>query len=198
METLLISPKETQHIAKLLQKGQLVALPTDTVYGLGCIANNPQAINQLRIAKKRPDEKAFAYVVNSIEKIEAVCQLSPRDRKLIENNLPGPITFIFNKKDNDLIVNESNLSTLAIRIPNHPLILEVLQYLPVGIYLPSANLSTLPSTSSSKEVYKQLNSRIDAIVEGHSDNQIASTIIDATSEELTILRQGPIKLSDIK
>ena len=80
METLLISPKETQFIAKLLQKGQLVALPTDTVYGLGCIANNPQAINQLRIAKKRPDEKAFAYVVNSIENRSSLSAFTQRQK----------------------------------------------------------------------------------------------------------------------
>ena len=73
MITQIISPTQTQVITNLLKEGKLVALPTDTVYGLACIANSEEAIHNLRVAKNRPDEKAFAYVVNSLEKIESVC-----------------------------------------------------------------------------------------------------------------------------
>lgn len=195
MITQIISPTQTQVITNLLKEGKLVALPTDTVYGLACIANSEEAIHNLRVAKNRPDEKAFAYVVNSLEKIEAVCQLSDRDRELINKHLPGPITFIFNKKSNDVIVNESQLDTLAIRIPDHPLLLEVLAQMEIGIYLPSANISGQSPATDSGEVLNQLNQRIDAIVEGQSFNQIASTIIDATGSTLKLLREGPIPLS---
>ncbi len=190
--------KEISSIVDALKKGEVVALPTDTIYGVCVMANNEQAIQKMRLAKNRPDEKAFAYVVDSLAKVEAVCELTPRDRHLIETFLPGAVTFIFNKKANDQIVDESLLDTLAIRMVDHPLLMGVLSQLDVGLYLTSANLSGYPSVSSSEEVLQQLEGRIYGIVEGNSLKQSASTIVDFTQSDLKLLREGPISFEVIE
>lgn len=197
MNTQIIQPNP-ETIVRYLKEHKLVAIPTDTVYGLAVLADDQNAIERLRAAKNRPQEKALAYVVDAIEKIKQVCHLTQRDIDLINLNLPGPITFIFNKKENTHIFNESDLTTLAIRIPNHPLILQVLSQLPVGIYLPSANLSGHQTATTSMEVHQQLGGRIDAIVEGVALGGQASTIIDCTQEELKVVRPGPITLDKMR
>lgn len=190
--------KEISSIVDALKKGEVVALPTDTIYGVCVMANNEQAIQKMRLAKNRPDEKAFAYVVDSLAKVEVVCELTPRDRHLIETFLPGAVTFIFNKKANDQIVDESLLDTLAIRMVDHPLLMGVLSQLDVGLYLTSANLSGYPSVSSSEEVLQQLEGRIYGIVVGNSLKQSASTIVDCTQPDLKLLRVGPISFEVIE
>ncbi len=96
METKYYSQEQTKEVSELLKKGGIVALPTDTVYGLGVIANNEKSINLLKKIKNRPEEKAFAYMVDSLNKIEQVCELTERDKLIIKRYLPGPFTFIFN------------------------------------------------------------------------------------------------------
>ena len=197
METLRLNQHENKKIVSLLLSGKLIALMTDTVYGLGVIANNLESIEKLRWAKQRPQEKAFAYVVDCLEKIEQVCELTPRDRFLIQRFLPGPLTFIFKKKPNTCIIDQSDLTTLAIRIPNLPFLLNILSQMEVGIYLPSANLSGKPPTVTSEEVLFQLDKRIDGVVIGKALGEMPSTIIDCSEKELKCLRTGPIKLETI-
>ena len=192
METNYYSQEQTKEVSELLKKGGIVALPTDTVYGLGVIANNEKSINLLKKIKNRPEEKAFAYMVDSLNKIEQVCELSERDKLIIKRYLPGPFTFIFNQKKDFNLVNESNLETLAIRIPDHPFILEVISLMDTGLYVPSANISSQTPAITSREVGELFDHKIDGIVMGHAFNGVSSTIVDCTSDELKILREGPI------
>lgn len=198
MKTQILNPSQINKVAKLLNDGKIVAIPTDTVLGLGVISNNATSIANLRMVKQRPDDKALAYMVDNLAKIEAVCDLVPRDYKLIELFLPGPVTFIFNKKKQLPIVDESGLNTLAIRIPDHPFIIELISKLPVGLYVPSANISSQPPATKYQEVIEIFNGKIDGIVMLDSLNLASSTIIDASQEQLKCLRVGPISLSEIE
>lgn len=197
MNTNLFNMSELSIIQDCLKKGGLVAIPTDTVYGLAVIANQANSIQQLREVKKRPDEKVFAYMVDSIEKIEKVCELSNRDRYLINRWLPGPITFIFNKKQNNFIVSQSEVSTLAVRIPNHQFIIDLVSYMEIGLYVPSANISGYPPCLNSDEVLKQFDGLIEGVVLGEAYGERPSTIIDCSKQELVCLREGIITLEEI-
>lgn len=197
MKTLNLSQTDTIKAAELLNEGKIVAIPTDTVYGLAVKANQKEAIKHLRELKHRPDEKALAYMVDSLEKIEAVCELTERDRQLINHFLPGPLTFIFKKKENDLIVDESGYDTLAIRIPNHPFIIEMISYMEIGCYVPSANISSFPPAKNSQEVLESFDEKIEAVVEGEAYQGLASTIVDCSKEELVCLREGAFDFKEI-
>lgn len=197
MKTKILTQHETREVAKMLELGQIVAIPTDTVYGLGVLATNKDAVKRLRNIKHRPDQKALAYMVDSVEKIEAVCELTQRDRFLIQRFLPGPLTFIFKKKQPFLLYHDSSLATLAVRIPKHPFILEMISHLEVGLYVPSANISSQPPAVNSTEVLKDFNGKIEGVVEGEAFNGLASTIIDCSGDELVCLREGVMDFKDI-
>lgn len=196
--TRLLNHHEIETIVSFLELGKLVAIPTDTVYGLAVLASHDKAIQRLKQVKNREAQKPFAYMVDDLHKIEEVCELTERDRFLIKEWLPGPITFIFNKKENNLIIDQSDVKTLAIRIPDHPLILDIIKELKVGLYVPSANKGGQPPAIDGQEVFHQLKESIDGIVIGESLGQAASTIIDASQETLKIVREGPISLSQIE
>ena len=198
MITKLFNTKELNTIQDCLEKGGLIAIPTDTVYGLAVIANNEESIQRLRTVKQRPDEKIFAYMVDCIDKIEEVCELTNRDRYLIHRWLPGPITFVFNKKQNNRICSQSNMNTLAVRIPNHPFILNLFSQMETGLYVPSANISGHPPCLNSEEILKQFDGLIEGIVLDEAYGQKPSTIIDCSHEELVCLREGIITLKEIK
>lgn len=190
MKTKTFNQEQAQEVSQLLNQGGVVALPTDTVYGLGVIASNQESIDYLKLIKNRPQDKAFAYMVDSLKKIEEVCELSQRDKLIIQKYLPGPFTFIFNKRKDFKLVNESKMDTLAIRIPDHPFILEVISLLEVGLYVPSANISNEPPAITSEQVVESFDNKIDGIVVGKAFNGMASTIVDCTSDELKVIREG--------
>lgn len=198
MITKLFNSRELNTIQDCLEKGGLVAIPTDTIYGLAVMANNFESIHRLREVKQRPDEKVFAYMVDSIKKIEEVCELSDRDRYLINRWLPGPITFVFNKKKNNIIVSQSEMTTLAIRIPNHPFILGLVSQMEIGLYVPSANISGYPPCLNSEEILKQFDGLIEGIVLDEAYGERPSTIIDCSGEDLVCIREGVITLEEIK
>lgn len=197
MKTTHYNQQQIEEVANLLNLGKIVAIPTDTVYGLGVLATNKDAIKRLRSIKNRPDDKALAYMVDSINKIEEVCELSERDRYLIHKYLPGPLTFIFKKKRPFLLYEESPLETLAVRIPDHPFVLNVIEHLDVGLYVPSANISHEPPSVDSSEVKKVFDSKIEGIVLGKAFNGKPSTIIDCSKDELVCLREGVIDFEEI-
>lgn len=197
MKTIQFKPKDVLACAQFLNEGKLVAIPTDTVYGIAVIADNATQIVHLREVKQRPDEKALAYMVGSLEMIEAVCELTARDRYLIKRFLPGPITFVFNKKKPLPIIDESGVDTLAIRIPNHPFVLALMPHLRKGLYVPSANRSNMPPAVNSNQVLAEFDGVIEAVVLGQAEQAQASTIIDCSKPELKCLREGPISFEEV-
>lgn len=197
MKTHLFKQTQAKEVAEFLSQEKIVAIPTDTVYGLGVLATSQEAIHQLKVVKQRPQDKALAYMVDSLNKIEAVAELTDRDKFLIQKFLPGAITFIFRKKRPFILVEESDLETIAIRIPDHPFILDVISHMEVGLYVPSANVSSQPPALNSQEVLDVFDGLIEGVVLGEAFNGLASTIIDASQDELVCLREGVVDFNDI-
>ena len=137
-------------------------------------------------------------MVSSKAQIERVAVTDARSQKLIDQWMPGALTLVFKKRPeiDELVTN--GFPTIGIRMPDDDFVLEIINRVGVPLLVPSANLSGQPSCTTSEEVLKQLDGRIDAVVLGESGASTASTVCDTTGDELKILRQGPIKLEDLE
>lgn len=173
-----------------------MAFPTDTVFGLGCVINK-DAIAKIYEAKGRSFDKPLPMMCNSLEMIESVAEVSEDAKKLIKAFVPGALTLIFNKKPHieDYVTNGK--PTIGIRVPDDEWILDLISKLNQPILVTSANLSDTGSLLKWEDVYNQLNGKIDGIVCADATGETSSTIVDVTNE-LKILREGPITIEEIK
>jgi L-threonylcarbamoyladenylate synthase len=197
MKTEIIPASEIQTALQILQSGGIVAFPTDTVYGLGALAFNNNAIESIYTAKDRPIEKAIPILIADVDDVEKVAADVPNMARTFASRFwPGPLTCIVPKKQT-LPVAVSATATVAIRIPDHHDTRALLRAAgPMAVT--SANISGQPSPSTAHEVYDQLNGRIPLILDGgKTKGGIPSTLVDCTGEKPVILREGPISLSEL-
>lgn len=192
-----LNSKDIDEVISILRNGGIVAFPTDTVFGLGCLINK-EAIKKVYEAKGRSFDKPLPMMCNSSKMISEVAYVSDNAKKIIDKFTPGALTLIFKKKENieDYVTNGKN--TIGIRIPDDKWILELIDRLNTPILVTSANLSDTGSLLKWEDVLKQLDNHIDAIVCEDARGESSSTIVDVTDEDIKVLRQGPIKLEDIK
>ena len=195
MNTEKINRINTDIVVNKLLKGEIIAFPTDTVFGLGCIINK-EAIAKVYEAKGRSFDKPLPMMCNGIDMIETVAHVSDEAGKIANKFMPGAITLIFNKKEHieDYVTNGK--PTIGIRVPNDEWILNLIDKLGQPLLVTSANLSDTGSLLKWEDVYNQLNGKIDGIVCEDATGQTSSTIIDVTSD-IKLLRQGPITLEEI-
>ena len=192
MDTVKYTKNDLAVLAELLKEGEVIAFPTDTVYGLGVVYHNEEALENLKLAKGRPDEKPIPTMVADLSQIESIAEVNPRSKALIENFMPGAFTIILKKKDTlpDYITN--GFPTVGIRMPDDEFVLNLIKACEGPMLVTSANLSDQPSGTTDEEVLKQLDGRIDGIVLGESGATQASTIVDVSTGELKIIRSGKI------
>jgi L-threonylcarbamoyladenylate synthase len=191
-------PAAIQHAIDVLQHGGLVAFPTDTVYGLAALVQDVESIERLYVVKGRNTTKAIAVLLGNTEDLDQVTiDLRPEAYKIAENFWPGPLTMIVPRHPNlpDIL---APLPTIGVRIPDHPVALSLLTATgPLAVT--SANLSGDKNTTTAQQVYNQLEGRVHLILDGgKSPGGVPSTVIDCTSSELEVLREGPIPLKKIK
>jgi L-threonylcarbamoyladenylate synthase len=182
---------------QMLRSGSLVAFPTDTVYGLGAMAFNFQAIDQLYTVKGRDTSKAIAVLVGSISVLAQVTIESGMNaQRLVKSFWPGPLTLVMPRHPS-LPPNLSPLPTIGVRMPDHKYALALLNRTgPLAVT--SANLSGVPSAKSAEEVFVQLNGQIPLILNGGTTpGKVPSTVVDCTGDELIVLREGPISLAQL-
>jgi len=196
--TKLYKEEEIEKVKEDLLKGETVAFKTDTVFGLACIYDDPIAIKKVYAAKSREEKKPLPMMCGNIDMIEQVAYVSNKTRKIMEAFMPGAITIIYKKKD--VISSEITCGkdTIGIRIPNDDWILKLINMIGKPLLVTSANISNMPSLHKWEEVYEELNGKIDGIVMGEADGDLASTIVDCSSEEIKVLRQGPISEEEIR
>ncbi len=177
---------------ELLHAGELVAFPTETVYGLGGDALNPAAAGKIYDAKGRPSDNPLIVHIAHLESVEALAAEIPENAKLLmEAFWPGPLTIIFKKKDVVPKETTGGLNTVAIRMPSHPAALKMIGDAGTFVAAPSANLSGRPSPTTAEHVLEDMNGRIPLILNGGAVGiGIESTIVDVTSPVPTILRPG--------
>lgn len=180
-----------------LKNHEILAFPTDTVYGVGCLFGNLDDLSKLKAAKKRPESKPVPIMASSIEMLEEVAELDEREKRIAEKFLPGPLTLIAPlKKGIDRAFTNGN-ETVALRIPNDSFVLEMISYIGSPLFVTSANISGNPTALTYEDALHDL-SDIDGIVKGVCQNLEASTILDCSKEKLTVLREGPLSLEEIE
>ncbi|MBI5824159.1 MAG: threonylcarbamoyl-AMP synthase [Chloroflexi bacterium] len=197
MKTEIIPATQIQHALTILKNGGILAFPTDTVYGLGALAFNNAAIENIYIAKDRPIEKAIPILIGSLSDLDKIADDIPNMALRFASRFwPGPLTCILPKKQT-LPLAVSATSTVAVRIPNHPDALALLRAAgPMAVT--SANISGQSSPSAAEEVYAQLNGRIPLILDGgKTPGGIPSTLVDCTGSKPIILREGPVSMAEL-
>lgn len=195
--TRVISKENIDIVCETVGNDGVVAFPTETVYGLGVRFNSEKALDKLMEAKERDYSKAITLMVADTNEIEKYAYVSANARKLINAFMPGMMTMVFKKKEEINPVMTNGKETIGIRIPDSEYVLSLLSK--AGpMLVTSANLSNHPNTTSTKEVLDQLDGRIDLVVEGKTNDNIASTVVDVTSDEVKILRVGKISKEDIE
>ena len=200
MKTTVLSadaPDVTQYAFEILKKGGLVALPTDTVYGIGALAFDGKAVEAIYVAKDRPVEKAIPILIAEVMDLNKVAlKISYTVRRLASRFWPGPLTCIIPKKPT-LPTAVSATDTVGVRIPDQA-ITRILLRLTGPMAVTSANISGQPSPCTADEVYAQLNGRIPLIIDGGTTTGgFPSTVVDCSTSELKIVREGPISMQDL-
>ncbi|WP_270598919.1 L-threonylcarbamoyladenylate synthase [Faecalicoccus pleomorphus] len=191
------SKEEINAVADALQNHKIIALPTDTVYGVGVMYGDLKDLQRLKNAKHRPETKPIPMMVSSIEHMELVAVVDERVKKIAEQFLPGALTLVLKVKDNVPKEYTNGLDTIAIRIPDEPFILRVIDELNTPLLVTSANQSGAKTALTSDDVLEQLPD-IDGLVLGKCRALQASTIVDCTQGNLKILRPGPITLEQLE
>ena len=179
--------------AGILRDGGLVAIPTETVYGLGALATDASAAKRIYAAKGRPSDNPLIIHIAEPSDAERYAYTCPLYYKLADAFMPGPLTVILPKRS--IIPSEvtGGLDTVAIRCPAHPIARAIIESADAAIAAPSANLSGSPSPTEGIHVINDLNGRIEAIVDGGSaEIGLESTIVKIDGDSLTLLRPGAI------
>ena len=187
-------------VKKLLEAGEVVGIPTETVYGLAGNALNDDAVLQIFRVKNRPQFDPLIVHTNSLEKVKTfVADFPPKAQQLAEAFWPGPLTLLLPKSEaiSDLVT--SGLGTVEVRIPNHPLTLELLSELDFPLAAPSANPFGYISPTSAQHVDKQLGKKIPYILDGGASQVgIESTIVGFEEEETVVYRLGGASVEAIE
>ena len=188
---------EIEELSNILKNDGVLAVPTDTVYGLCAHINSKKARENLIEIKNRPKNKAFPIMCNSIEQIKSVAKVNEKSEKVINAFMPGPITILLEKRKEIPEYVNNGLRLIAIRMATSKPLEELIEKVGSPIFMTSANLSGKPVCKSIEEIQKTF-PNIDGIMDGKVSYGQASTIVDCTSDEIKIIREGPISLEEIK
>lgn len=192
-----LSSEEEQALreaGEVLRRGGLVAFPTETVYGLGGDALNPESSRKIYAAKGRPSDNPLIVHIARMEDLAAIVRQVPGEAALLARTFwPGPLTMILPKAESVPYETTGGLETVAVRMPSHPVARRLIVWGGGYVAAPSANLSGRPSPTSAKYVIEDMNGRIDMILDGgEGDIGLESTIVDLTVSPPQILRPGYI------
>ena len=188
------SEEDIKQAAEIIKDGGLVAFPTETVYGLGADALNPEAVGKVYAAKGRPSDNPMIVHISSKDDLNCLTSEITEDMKtLMDDFWPGPLTMVVPAKPEVPRVTTGGLDTVAVRMPSDPVASALITEAGVPIAAPSANLSGRPSPTSARHVCDDLDGRIDAII-GGADCQVGieSTVVDMTGSLPVVLRPGII------
>ena len=187
--------------ADLIRVGEIVVLPTETVYGLGANALNSDAVAKIFAAKKRPAFNPLITHVSSIEAAQQLVEMTAEAKAVAKEFWPGPLTLILPRKEgagvSDLV--SAGLDTLAVRVPAHPIARALIEEAGLPIAAPSANSSGEPSATTPRHVQMSLGDNAPYILAaGACDVGLESTVLDMSGDRPTILRPGAITAEDLK
>lgn len=184
----------------ILKQGGIVAFPTDTIYGLGACANLSQAVEYVYRVKERPQNMALPLLLAHTSQISEVADYVPPVAWLLARNfLPGALTLVLFKSNSISDIITAGGATVAVRIPDYPVPVALVEGLEAPIVGTSANLSGKPGSLTAEEVYSQFGDKIDMVIDGgRCPGGKESTIVDMTGEKPVILREGAISREKLK
>jgi len=190
--------REIEKGVKILQMGGVIAFPTDTVYGLGADAFNSTAMERIYEIKNRPKHRQLPLLIADVERLTTLADPIPEIAWFLARRFwPGGLTLVLPKTDS-LPVYLASGPTIAVRVPDHPVCLALIQHLGNPIIGTSANISGQPAALTADEVGQQLGGKIDFIIDGGKcPGGKESTVVDVTRESPVILRQGVIPSYEI-
>src|SRR5262245_30815561 len=191
--------QSTSIAARFIHRGEVVAFPNETVYGLGANIFNEEAVEKIFIAKERPADNPLIAHIFDLFQIEQVASGIPETAaKLIEAFFPGPLTLILPKNERVPSAATAGLKTIGVRMPKAPVAREFLRACGVPIVAPSANLSGRPSPTTWQAVRADLDGRISCILKGdQTEIGLESTVVDCSGETPVILRAGAVTLEEL-
>ncbi|MFS0862993.1 L-threonylcarbamoyladenylate synthase [Fredinandcohnia sp. 179-A 10B2 NHS] len=186
---------QIKEASELLKQNEVVAFPTETVYGLGANATSDDAVNKIYKAKGRPSDNPLIVHISQKEQLNEIAQdISQLANKLIDTFWPGPLTLVLKKKEN--AVSErvtAGLDTVAVRMPDHPIALALITTSGLPLAAPSANLSGKPSPTHARHVTHDLTGKIAGIIDGGATGVgLESTVLDCSGDVPVILRPGGV------
>lgn len=189
-----------QQAAQILSAGGLVAFPTETVYGLGANALDAQAVDRIFVAKGRPaSDPIIVHLYNLAQLSTVAINIPDLTYELARRFWPGPLTFVLQRGPNVPPNVSAGMSTVAVRMPSHPVAVALLQAANLPIAAPSANRFARPSATTAAHVLEDLDGRIDCILDGGAAViGVESTILDLTKPQPVVLRPGGITLEALR
>ncbi len=185
--------------AEILNKGGLVAIPTETVYGLAADTYNVEAVKNIFKAKGRPQDNPLIVHISDMEMLrDLCCDIPEAAYKLAERYWPGPLTMVLPKSDKVPTPISAGLSTVAVRFPKNPVARAIINEAKTPLAAPSANLSGSPSPTTAEHCIKDLEGRVDAIVvSGDSEVGLESTVVSLCEEKPRLLRPGAVTVEQL-
>ena len=192
--------RDIAHAVAILRRGGLVALPTETVYGLGADARNADAVRRIYAAKGRPaDHPLIVHLADATQLADWSAEVTPLAKKLAEKFWPGPLTLILRRAAGVGDFVTGGQDTVGLRVPSHPVAQDLLRAFGGGIAAPSANRFGRVSTTTAEHVAEELGDAVDYVLDGGaSDIGIESTIVDVRGDEPVLMRPGHIGVGDIE
>ncbi len=201
MDTKILTPCKQNLIkaANIIKNGGVVAFPAETVYGLAANAFDKSAVKKIFKIKNRDKNKAILVLISNLKDVYKLsCDFNNKAQKLAKAFWPGPLTLVLQKNLNVLNELTANKPTIAVRFTSSKIALDLMKYSGLIITAPSANISGNNTATTSAQVLKDLNGKIDAIIcEDNKTLGVESTIVDVTGEEIKVLREGAIKQEKI-
>ena len=192
--------KQVETGISILKQGGIVAFPTDTVYGLGACANLQSAVERVYQVKERPRSMAFPLLLAHTSQMDEIAEEVPSAARLFARSfLPGALTMVLRRSElvSDMVTAGS--TTVAVRVPAHPVPVALVEGLGVPIVGTSANLSGQPSALTADEVNAQFGDKLDLVIDGgRCLSGEESTIVDVTGEIPVVLREGAISKEELK
>ena len=188
---------EVEQLADILRNDGVISVPTDTVYGICARINSEKAHNKLMDVKKRPKNKAFPIMCADERQIKNIAIVDARAEKLIRAFMPGPITLVLNRNNTLSEYVTNGKDTIAVRMATSKVLEELIRKTESPLFMTSANKSEEPECTNLDDIEKAC-PLLDGMLDGNVVFGEASTIVDCSSEELKILRIGPISIEQIK
>jgi len=193
------TPTAISHAARAIREGHVAVIPTETVYGMAADATNPMAVASIFRAKGRPSDNPLIVHLADAEDTEKYAYTSPLFWRLAEAFMPGPLTIVLPKRDIIPDIVSGGLSTVAIRVPVHPVAREIIRVAGVPIAAPSANISGRPSSTRPQHIIDDCCGKVSVIVcDGASEIGLESTVVALDGDGIVILRPGEVTLEMLR